>query len=167
LTPQDHNKTLGICHLFYGAFHALLLFGFALFLIVVGAIGRGGQVSADSLIVFACLVGVLAFFGVLLAAPSIVAGYGLIKNKNWAKVATIVAGVVDAMNFPFGVALCIYSFWFAFEGAGKRLYDNPRERANYRANEPNAGLGDIPWYRESRIAAQEPSYIPPRPDWRH
>ncbi|HYX40566.1 MAG TPA: hypothetical protein VE821_02655, partial [Pyrinomonadaceae bacterium] len=31
MTPQEHNKTLGICHLVYGGLHTLLTFAMLLF----------------------------------------------------------------------------------------------------------------------------------------
>ena len=34
MTPEEHNKTLGILHLVYGAFHALLLLVIFLFVSV-------------------------------------------------------------------------------------------------------------------------------------
>jgi hypothetical protein len=121
-----------------------LLVGLALIFLAVGAAGREGPDGAEPFAFIAIIFGLFAFFTLFCVAPSFVAGYALLGKKSWAKVATIVAGIVDALNFPFGVALCVYSLWFTFGKPGKALYDNPGGRWDYRAKELNAGLGEIP-----------------------
>jgi hypothetical protein len=65
------------------------------------------------------------FYG-LMTLPSLVAGYGLLKRKPWARTAAIVGGVTAAMSFPIGTAVCAYTFWFLFSEPGKLLYDRPQ-----------------------------------------
>jgi hypothetical protein len=47
----------------------------------------------------------------VLAAPSIVAGYGLLKWKEWARILTLILSCLAVFNFPLGTAIAVYSFW--------------------------------------------------------
>ncbi len=105
----------------------------------------------------------LLFFGVMFSAmiiPSIVAGFALRKRKRYAKIASIIAGVMAAMQAPFGTAVCVYTFWFLFSEPGKSLYDNPQRML------PEAR--QAPWPVNKTAAKKEEQYVPPPspPDWR-
>jgi hypothetical protein len=104
----------------------------------------------------------MMFFAVIYGAmtiPSILAGFGLLRRRKWAKTASIVAGVLSGMSFPLGTAVCIYTFWFLFSEPGKTLYDRPVY-----------GLPPPPprWGAGGSTGQREAQYIPPAkpPDWR-
>jgi hypothetical protein len=61
-------------------------------------------------------------FQVAFAVPSFIAAYGLRKKRKWARLASIVAGVVAAMNVPFGTAACVYGLWFFLGDNWKEVY---------------------------------------------
>lgn len=171
MTPEDHNKTLGICHVAYGAFHTLLVAAmFAFFFVMMMSIpGRPGD--EPPMAFFGLIFGFIFAFSALFTIPSFVAGYGLLKRRSWAKTASIVAAVFESMQFPFGTALCVYSLWFAFGDAGKGLYDNNYNPTAHRLAELNrAGNEQSAWYKQG-TAEREPVYSrptqPPQPpDWR-
>ena len=88
----------------------------AIFEIMIGActavvIFAGGQISGDSTamtvtsIVAAVIGGILLFW----AIPGIIAGIGLIKIKNWARILAIILGVLSLPAFPIGTALGVYT----------------------------------------------------------
>lgn len=99
-----------------------------------------------------------AFYGLMLA-PNFVAGYALLKQKRWAKVAAIVGAVTSAMSFPIGSAVAAYTFWFLFSDPGKLMYDKPK-----------TALPPMPpnWNAASTQQTREHQYVPPTqpPDWR-
>jgi hypothetical protein len=43
--------------------------------------------------------------------PSFVAGYGLLRGRAWARVWSLVAGVLNLPCMPFGTAVAVYAFW--------------------------------------------------------
>jgi len=52
--------------------------------------------------------------GLLMAAlglPGLLAGYGLLTRKPWARVLAIVVGILSLLNFPIGTAIGIYTLW--------------------------------------------------------
>ncbi|MCA1816858.1 MAG: transmembrane 9 family protein [Acidobacteria bacterium] len=164
MKPEEHNKTLGVLHLVYGGLQALFVivasfFAIPAFYVIWNEPGRTAPPLAFALMVFGGLLALSLFF----FAPALVAGYGLLKRKGWARAAGIVAAILMALNAPFGTALAIYTLWFLL-GSGARLYEDESARfARY-------ALGDAPptptseWFDKER----EREYAPPvqPPDWR-
>jgi hypothetical protein len=128
MTPQDHNKVIGIMHLIWGGFNALtMLILVPLFLIFMGVIASDPSAPAGLPLVFG-FVGILfLFLALFFALPSVIAAYGMLKRKSWAKIAAIVSSCLCAFSFPFGTALCVYTFWFLFSG-GENFYRAGRGR---------------------------------------
>jgi hypothetical protein len=61
---------------------------------------------------------------ILYSIPKVVAGYGLRKEKSWAKIWTIIACIVGIMNVPFGTAVGVYGLIFIFGDEGKAYFDS-------------------------------------------
>lgn len=86
-----------------------LLIGVLLFFLLAGigvATGEGE--------VFAILTTVAVFVSglmVVLALPSVVAGYGLLKAKNWGRILAIVLGIFNLINIPIGTVIGLYTLW--------------------------------------------------------
>jgi hypothetical protein len=167
MTPQDHNKTLGITHLAYGGFHLLMMTLFTLFFFFIMALPHRGVEEPG---MFAVFMLVIMAFSLLFTLPSIVAGIALLKHKSWARTAAIVAGILACPSFPYGTVLGVYTLWFMFGNEGKNFYAGTQARwsppqvgalpaaptgGTWAANPPNS--------RE-----REPQYAPPpkMPDWR-
>jgi len=158
LTPEQHNKYLGISHLVYGSLFLLLMLGMMVFMSVMFAAMPSGP-NGPPAFFFAFI---WLFFGLIYGAmtiPSLIAGYGLLKRKKWAKTAAIIAGVLSGMSFPMGTAVCVYTFWFLFSEPGKILYDKPAYALPPARQE---------WTPEGARAQKETQYVPPPtpPNWR-
>jgi hypothetical protein len=162
-TPEEHNKYLAYSHLGYGAFQllmGLLMTGF--FMLLLSNDLHGGPPAAF----VAFMVIFILIFQLLFTLPSFIAGFALLKKKEWAKTATIIAGVMAAMSFPIGTAVCVYTFWFLLGESGKNLYDRKLaetgSRSDYFLNEQR----DTNFASGVRERKQE--YVPPKemPDWR-
>lgn len=155
MTPLQHNKYLGVAHLAYAAFYCVFV---VLMMVFMGAMFIAMPTRNESW----AMILVMGFFGViysLLIIPSIIAGYALLKRRRWAKVASIVAGVMAAMFFPVGTAVCVYTFWFLFSEPGKLLYDKPASAL---------APGSTGWVNRVEQGAREGQNISPfnPPDWR-
>lgn len=170
MTPQDHNKVIGIMHLIWGGFNALtMLILVPLFFAFMGIIGSDPNAPPE----VAAIFGVFGAFFLILAAvfgiPPLIAGYGMLKQRRWARVMGIISACMTALSFPFGTALCVYTMWFLF-GQGERYYrgyDAPPawpgslNDANYSGwNAQNA--------RDAQQQQRQHDYAPPQqpPDWR-
>ena len=167
-TPEEHNKYLGYSHLGYASFQLLMMALMAVFFYVVfnNMPAGGGGKNDFPPGVFAFMMSFVFIFQMLFAVPSLFAGYGLLKRKSWAKTASIIAGVLSAMSFPIGTAVCVYTFWFLFSEPGKTLYDKPQtetaRRSDYLLNEPADANSVGNWN------ARKKDYAPPKemPNWR-
>ena len=70
---------------------------------------------------------VVAGFLALLSIPGLIAGWGLLYFKPWARILTIVLSALHILNVPFGTALSIYGFWVLLSEEGSRLFDGPSQ----------------------------------------
>src|SRR5919107_495249 len=104
MTLEEHKRLLGILHLVYGGLHGLLAFVLILAFGVPAVVILGNSPGGD----------VAPLFSVLFLIPPVVAGYGLLKHKPWARTASLVASIIEVWNMPFGTALAVYNFWLLF-----------------------------------------------------
>lgn len=65
---------------------------------------------------------VLAMLGIG-ALPGLLAGWGMLSFRPWARILNIVICFFDLFNFPMGTVLALYSFWVHFHPEGVRLFE--------------------------------------------
>lgn len=121
MTKHDHVKVLGYLHIARGAI--VLLLGIAGFIVLTGI----GVISGDStafgvLGVIAMIV--LALMG-LLAVPSVIAGIGLLMQKEWGRILALVVGILSLIDIPLGTALGVYTIWVLMDADGRQVFENP------------------------------------------
>ena len=170
MTPQEHNKFIGISHLVYGGIQTLLFLGMAFIFAAFYAAAPIPPEDADGMLAVGAIVaGFMFMLWLFFAVPSFIAGYGILKRKPWGRVAGIVASVLAAMNVPHGTALCIYSLWYFFSEQGTNFYKQTAQadftpQGSYL---PNASYTpDASWDTASN---RQREYVPPSnqpPDWR-
>ena len=125
MTPQEHNKFVGLAQLGYAGFHLLTIIvlmgveGFMFQNIYSRSQEMGGPPPPPFVALIFVFVGIIS---VAMTIPSVVAGYALLKRRRWAKIAGIVGGVVAATSFPIGTGVAVYTFWFLFSDVGKQRY---------------------------------------------
>ncbi len=97
---------------------AALQIGFSILGIVIGAVvfailHFAGDFSGDqdAQVVLSIIANVLIIFFTVLCIPGIIAGIGLFKRKEWARILTLIISVLDLFNFPLGTAVGVYSIW--------------------------------------------------------
>jgi hypothetical protein len=169
MTPQDHNKIIGIMHLIWGGFNALIMLIFLPFII---ALMIGGAADPDAGAPVAAIFGIFGAFMLMIALvfglPPILAGYAMLKRKRWAKTAGIVAACVESISMPFGTALCVYTLWFLF-GPGQKFHDGGNDFApqDWRGSLRDGSAYDWETQRTSQ-SSRPREYTPPQqpPDWR-
>lgn len=168
-TIEEHNKYLGYAHLAFGALQSFMLLVMAFFSLIFLRL-IASEAKGDFPLELVALVLVFSFsLQFLFTLPSIIAGYGLMKKRRWAKIASIIAGVFSAMSFPFGTAVTVYTFWFLFGQNGKALYEErplaeTSKGSDYFLSEPE-DENLVGRWRERR---REREYVPPKemPNWR-
>jgi hypothetical protein len=97
--------------LLLGAFWALLA---VVFLGNDVAYGKTGEWDSLSL--------AFVFWFSVLAMPSLIAGWGLLRVKRWARLFAIIMAVVAVPIFPIGTAFGLYALWVLFSDSAKILF---------------------------------------------
>jgi hypothetical protein len=62
---------------------------------------------------------------VLFSIPSIIAGVGLINNRQWALTLALIVGCFKLFSFPFGTALGVYTIWIYATDHSSQSSRNP------------------------------------------
>lgn len=104
---DQHVTILGWLHI---ALNILVLFVAAfVFMILFGTGIVSGDMEAMRILT---IVGVFVTgFLAVIALPGLLAGWGLLKRKSWARLLAVVLGFLNLMNFPLGTILGVYTIW--------------------------------------------------------
>ncbi len=97
-----------------------ILVGMFVFIILIGS----GLISGDwrAMGILTIVAVTVTTFMVVLGAPSIVAGIGLLKRKEWARILTLILSCLAVFNFPIGTAIAVYSFWVLLNNETSPLF---------------------------------------------
>jgi hypothetical protein len=122
----QHIKILGILHIIYAG---LVLLAGVIVLVVMGGIagflGANPDRYSDSQVAppLLMLIGFGVFvFLLVLSLPGIIAGFGLLGLKEWARILTIVLSAFELLSVPFGTALGIYGLWVLLKPETENLF---------------------------------------------
>jgi hypothetical protein len=122
---QQHVKVLAWLNIIYGGLG--ILFGLAVFALLGGIAGfishLDSNVDAQQAAPILVLVGtVVVLLLLLVSAPAIVAGCGLLYFQPWARILAIVLSALHLLSFPFGTALGVYGLWTLLSAETEPLF---------------------------------------------
>jgi zinc-ribbon domain len=135
-----HLRVVGILWLIYGALH--LLAG-AVFWAVGSAVTSGAPFGTwhmwqrwhpmmfpwpFHMLAGGMLTGLATLF-VLIAIAGLLAGWGLLERKGWARTLVLVLAVLALFNLPWGTALGIYTLWVLLPETSAHEYRHVAGRA--------------------------------------
>jgi hypothetical protein len=115
---DTHIKVLGFIYIIAGVI--LVVLGLFLF----GILGGAGLLSQDkqAFLITGFIGTALAVFFFVLSVPSIIAGIGLLKRREWARILTIILGIFHLFGFPIGTAIGVYTLYVLFNDQAKALF---------------------------------------------
>ena len=98
----------------------LLLSGLGLFAMLAGI----GLLPSDSgaFVVLALVGGSIGGVGALFSVPGIIAGWGLLERRNWARILAIVFAGLNALNFPVGTLIAAYVIWVLLQRSAEAYF---------------------------------------------
>lgn len=126
------NIAFSVLGLITGIVLCFILIGTGL-IATVAAEGNDGIMAMNVLSIIAVSLMGLFF---LLCIPGIIAGFGLLQFKKWARILTIILAFFGLFNIPLGTAISVYTFWVLFNGETDALFS---ERQGFR-------YGDVSGY---------------------
>jgi hypothetical protein len=65
----------------------------------------------DANFVLTLIAYIALIFFIVISIPGLIAGFGLLKRKEWARILTLIISVIDLFNFPIGTAIGVYCIW--------------------------------------------------------
>jgi len=110
---DTHKRVLGILYIVTVLFQ-ILLFSFlaAIFSTLFPHLVEKAGEGAWALQWVSSLGGVIAItLIVVFAIPSLIAGVGILNNKQWALVLALILGCFKLFSFPIGTIIGIYTIW--------------------------------------------------------
>ena len=69
------------------------------------------------------LAAALVTFSLVMAAPLMIAGHGILKWKPWSRVMGMLVSALHMLHFPLGTAAGIYVLWALNDEATEILFD--------------------------------------------
>lgn len=108
MNPRELQQHVTILGWLYLVGHAVFLaIGLFVFVLLAGIGVASGEPEARNIL---SIIGVaVGLFLALLAIPGLAAGYGLLQHRPWARMLTIVVGILNLVNFPIGTAIGVYT----------------------------------------------------------
>jgi hypothetical protein len=103
---KQHIPVIGMLHLVNGFLSVLAGIFIFLFLSGIGAV-IDDPMAFRIMGITGISVGV---FLVVLSVPGILAGYGLLTRRHWARGLAIAVGILQLINIPIGTIIGIYTF---------------------------------------------------------
>ncbi len=97
-----------------------LLIGLVGFLFMTG-IGFATQDQTAALIMSVIGTAGVIFFG-MLSVPGLVAGFGLLSRKPWARILALVIAALGLFNFPIGTVLGLYKGWVLLQASADQYF---------------------------------------------
>ena len=123
---REHIRILGWLHVVLNGMTAL---GVLLFwLVTSGMIAFLGASSGGHSGGFLLAGGfMMVLMGAIFAATlvGIAVGFGLLNRASWARIGSVVIGILHLASFPFGTALGVYTLWVMFNPETEALFRNP------------------------------------------
>ncbi len=86
--------------------------------------GVSDQDAATAVPIVAVVGICVAVFLLVLAAPVIIGGWGLLNFRPWSRMLMIVLSVLHLIHIPLGTALGVYGLWVLFSDEGRRLLES-------------------------------------------
>lgn len=117
----DHVKILAWLFIAYGG---LLL---ASLLVVSFGLGVGGFFAgqADAAMGLPMAAALVASAALIFGLPGMIAGWGMLRYKRWARILAIILSILNLPSFPLGTALGVYGLWVLFDRRAVELFRNP------------------------------------------
>jgi hypothetical protein len=118
---------LGYLHIVFGALGLLgALIVFVVFGGAAGIVGMTNPHDPDAWRVAIPIIGIVgtAITALVLALslPGLIAGFGLLRLRPWARILTIVLSALNLLSVPIGTALGIYGLWVLLQADTERLF---------------------------------------------
>ena len=124
---QTHVKVLAWIHLIFGGLGCVAGFIIFLFFSFLERRVPFSPIHSDPFsasIGFLGLGTLIAGFCFVFSLPGVLAGYGLLKYRPWARILTLILCFLNLLNIPLGTILGAYGLWVLLSSEGQQFYQH-------------------------------------------
>lgn len=122
---EKHVNVIGILLIAFGVMGLLACSVVSFLFLVMGMFT--GMLSAESgFIVSGTILTAFFFIFAISSLPMIIAGWGIMKLRNWARILGLVMSFILLFEFPLGTALGIYGLWALLHEDTAKLFNKPQ-----------------------------------------
>jgi hypothetical protein len=123
---EGHVRTVASLHI------ALSILGFMLAIILYSLLNVIGNFIGEPEpgIILSIVANTLAIFLFILSIPGFIAGLGLFKYKEWARILILIISALKLLSFPIGTAVGIYSIWALVQKETINLFNKEKRKNN-------------------------------------
>lgn len=126
---ETHVKVIGVIYIVLGIIGVLCALAMmVLFGGIAGVIGTSAGQEPDARIaipILGAVGGFLVLLILILSLPGILAGWGLLQFKEWARILGIVLSVLNLFAIPVGTLIGIYGLWVLLNRETLPLFQRP------------------------------------------
>jgi hypothetical protein len=125
---QTHVKVLAVLFIVFSALGVLAALGIlAVFGGAAGLVGATaeGEEAAIALPILGLTGTFVTIVLLALSLPGLIAGFGLLSYKTWARILGIVLCAINLVNVPFGTIFGAYGLWVLLSKDTERLFSIP------------------------------------------
>jgi hypothetical protein len=116
---DKHVKLISVLWIVYGCLG--LIWAFIIFGTLIG-VSFIPEMSEEAVYILRSVgVFISAIIGIF-SLPEIIAGIGLLKKKEWARILSMVLSFLNLLAIPFGTALSIYTLVIMFKDETAELF---------------------------------------------
>lgn len=102
-----------------GALGLMAVFGGAAGIVGMAAEGEEARVAIPIIGITGTM---LTAFLLVISLPGVIAGFGLLAYKPWARILGIVLAALNLINVPIGTVLGVYALWVLLHRDSERLF---------------------------------------------
>ncbi len=104
---EKHINVVATLQIIYSILGLILAATIFILFHVIGTIAD----EHEAKIVLSIIANVFMIIAFIVSLPGILAGIGLFKRKEWARILTLIISVLNLFSFPIGTGIGVYSIW--------------------------------------------------------
>lgn len=109
-SDQVHKKAIGICFVVFSILGIVGLLFYSYFMeFIINIISIEEDVPTEMFWIFDFIEKFIWAIALVFLVPRIILGFGLINQRKWAEMPSMIFAVIGMINFPLGTGLGIYA----------------------------------------------------------
>lgn len=128
----QHITIVGWLHIVGNLFFVLIGLFLYFFLNTIGAVSG----DPDAVVILSAVGAFVGALLTILGLPGIVAGFGLLACKPWARYLAIVLSILNLLNVPVGTVMGSYSLWVLLQDTAATYFAPARASASAALVQP-------------------------------